>query len=415
MNQVFKQASFIQRVLVLSMLLSVIATHHVWFSYSIDFPKIPLIPFLKFQFSEMIQMVLVVVMMASLLGLFIRVYSKIFLSLFLVSTLLLLAEDVNRLQPWLFIHGVMIVALAMLHDKGLNLLRWGLVFMYAWAGINKLNLNFAWEVFPYFMKPFGVNEMFYHPSGDIGKYSMNGINHIAWIVPLVELLIALFLLLEKWRTQGVLLALILHVIALYILGPFGHNWNSVVWIWNVELMLLVVGLFYQFKMPWSEFKAGLFNSKMGRAYFLLMGLAPLLWYFSIYPHVLSYHLYSGYNPQINFWFNDESSVKLKDEGDRITNIDFKGVSPKLLDTPWMDFTFYDVDRNESFIMADHYAMQELNVPIMAETFYFKMLGAELCTCFGYAGDDAGIRIEERSKFSAKIIERTITCKELLGK
>lgn len=402
------------RILLFSLLVSLWLTHKAWIPVDVDYPRVPLLPFFDPEFPIPFLLVNFILIHVCAIAILTNKRREVALPLLLIAFLLFFIDDIDRFQPWIFVHLPMLVLLVRKGDSAIGLVRWGMAFMYFWGGVHKLNQNFAWEVFPYFMKPFGWNELFYLPSKEIGSYPLPSINHIAWIIPATEILIAFFILIPAFRRIGIVAGVAMHVFTVFILGPLGHNWNSVVWVWNVELLIL---LFLLFGKEIPTFRASLTELKTGRAaivFTFFMGIAPVFWYSGYYPHALSYHLYSGYNPQVNFWFDKETSVRMYTMPDGKSDIDFSKVNKRIMDSKWVDFTFYDVERDESFIMADHYAMQELNVPIFAEEFYFRILGKKLCDCFGFSGDDAGIRMELRSKFSARITEKQISCRELLN-
>lgn len=407
-----RRAELLLRLLVVSLSLSMLATFRAWVPFGVDYPRVPLFPAFDPEFPLPFLFVNFLFLQICLYALLFTSKRQVIFPLIFFSFAVFISDNVDRFQPWIFIHLPMIYLLGKHGNKSLLHCAWILIFMYFWGGINKINLAFAWDVFPYFMKPFGLNAMFYLPTDEIGTYPLPTLNHLAWLIPFAEILIAVFLLSRSRRKSGVLIAVLMHLFALFILGPLGHNWNSVVWIWNAELLLLVYLLFRSEELGGSSLLV-LPLKKAGHVFFILLfGIAPFFWYFGVYPSVLSYHLYSGYNPQVRFWMSAERSVQLKETDELIKDIDFSGVNEKILHSGWIDFTFYDVGRNESFIMVDHYAMQELNIPVMAEEYYFRVLGKKLCNCFGYNDDKAGIRIEHRSKFAAKMLERRYTCREL---
>jgi hypothetical protein len=400
-------------VLSLSFLCCLFITQKAWIPEGVDYPRVSMIPSFELNLSVSVFTGMFWLSVLSLIGLWFERFSKIAFIVFSLMMLLFFLDSIDRFQPWFFIHYPMLAALVFMGARSIPMLQWGMAFMYFWGGVQKLNLNFAWEVFPYFMGPFGLNENFYLDPHEIGTVALPAINHLAWVIPIAEIFTAIALFIPRYRKLAIGLAVFTHLFILYTLGPLGRNWNSVVWVWNIELILLVMLLFRNeqknFREHFGNLKAGIQN----KFYVLIMGVFPVFWYFGFWPHALSYHLYSGYNPQINFWFSESSSVKLEETDSTVTDIDFNGVSPRILETRWIDYTFWDSDRKESFIMVDHYAMEQLNMPVFSEAYYFKILGKKLCDCFGYSGSDAGIRIKSRTKFSALIQEERMTCEELL--
>ena len=64
------------------------------------------------------------------------------------------------------------------------------------------------------------------------------------MAPLVEAGIGVGLL-TRYRNWAVILALGMHAFILFCIGPLGHDWNTVVWPWNVAMAAFVVLLFWR--------------------------------------------------------------------------------------------------------------------------------------------------------------------------
>jgi hypothetical protein len=63
------------------------------------------------------------------------------------------------------------------------------------------------------------------------------------IAPVIEMTLAIGLLFPRVRSLAVAGVVVQHTLVLAMLGPFGHDWNSVIWPWNAAMMLLVPVLF----------------------------------------------------------------------------------------------------------------------------------------------------------------------------
>ena len=66
--------------------------------------------------------------------------------------------------------------------------------------------------------------------------------------PFVEIAIAVMLWSPRLRRLAFALTILTHAFALLFLGPLGHNYNWVVWPWNLAMVALVFGLFASGKM-----------------------------------------------------------------------------------------------------------------------------------------------------------------------
>ena len=61
--------------------------------------------------------------------------------------------------------------------------------------------------------------------------------------PFLEIAIGFALWSSRWRRPGIIAAVGLHLGAVLFLGPLGHNYNWVVWPWNLAMIALVGALF----------------------------------------------------------------------------------------------------------------------------------------------------------------------------
>jgi hypothetical protein len=388
------KAGLIAAVISICFFFEMYLTLKLWYPVDVVHPRVPLIPSIPLNLPAILCGVLTLTMFVSFVLMFSRKFFKLAVIIFLVAVLILILDDVNRLQPWLFLHGLMLLVLAFGREKQTGTLRWMMIFMYLWGGINKLNLNFAWSVFPYLSTPFGFNDTFYLDMTEIGQYPMPAINHLAWIIPATEIFIAIGLIFPRFRKIAGYSAILLHLLTLFALGPLGMNTNSVVWIWNIELIVLVIILFLvkESEVKFSDLK----RSWMNRISGIITGVMPLFWYFGIWPHFISFHLYSGYNPNIEYWF-----VKFNE---------------KILESGYYEngLIFTDLETNENYLLVDYQAANEINVPVFSEEIYFRYTGKKLCECYDGAGEEAGITIKARKKFTGEIVRKRYSCKELLG-
>ena len=64
------------------------------------------------------------------------------------------------------------------------------------------------------------------------------------VAPYLEMGLGLSLLFPRTRRVGVIGILVMHVLLLAMLGPWSLGWNSVVWPWNLAMVVLVPGLFW---------------------------------------------------------------------------------------------------------------------------------------------------------------------------
>jgi hypothetical protein len=100
-------------------------------------------------------------------------------------------------------------------------------------------------------------------------------------------------LFKKTRKISVIFAILMHLTILLAIGPFGINWNEVVWPWNVAMIAFLIILFWKNK----DFTIkDLIPKKFFEYQFLVLILAlvmPVFNLFGYYPAYLSWSLYSN--------------------------------------------------------------------------------------------------------------------------
>lgn len=198
--------------------------------------------------------------------------------------------DQMRLQPWALQYGGMLLVIATaLHPRvqdraraqlaALNACGLILAATYFWSGVQKLNPTFRDEVFPWFTLPLA------------GWLHIDKLPYIlGYVCPWTELAIAIALLIPRTRRLGVIGVLGIHGFALLMLGPLGHNWNNVVWPWNVVQALAAVCIF------WSNSPRAVPAARASFAYafaLLIFGLLPALSFIGLWDSYASMALYSG--------------------------------------------------------------------------------------------------------------------------
>jgi hypothetical protein len=200
--------------------------------------------------------------------------------------LIVAADDQSRWQPWLYQYVVMLAVLAVARDAADTLVAWRavLVALYFWSGVQKLNVTFMTNVFPWLVEPLAS----VLPAG-LARLVTGG-----WlVVPAMEIAVAIGLCVPRLHNAAVAVAIATHVVVLGLLGPWGHGTNLVVWPWNAAMATLVALLF------WNGARAAapavLVPRRLGAhvAVLVLVGILPALSLAGRWDAYLSGALYSG--------------------------------------------------------------------------------------------------------------------------
>ena len=201
--------------------------------------------------------------------------------------------DQMRWQPWVYQYTAMLVALAFctwrvkdqaINSAALNVCRLILVSTYFWSGIHKLNEGFIFDTVTWMFQPITAVT----PAA-VDPYIVS----LGVFLPILEIGIGLGLLWSKTRKVALIAAIAMHVGILILLGPFGHNWNVVVWPWNIAMIASVMLLFW--RTPQVSPMAIIWNRQFAYhgVVLVLFGLLPALSLFGKWDAYLSSALYSS--------------------------------------------------------------------------------------------------------------------------
>jgi hypothetical protein len=214
----------------------------------------------------------------------------------LLCLLLVLAFfDLNRLQPWLFHYILILIVFCSIRKdtKSIAIPSLQLLFcaQYFWGGIHKFNPYYFSEVVPWFAAPLGGGGFFHF---------------IAFLVPALEVFIAIGLLFRKTRMASLVIATLIHVFSLYVVGPLGHNVNVVIWPWNLTMIAFIWLIFFRQEYYFINI-IHIWRKPSVTLLAIVTLLLPVLHVFGQWPASLSFNLYSG---------NTENGVLFLGEGVR---------------------------------------------------------------------------------------------------
>lgn len=204
----------------------------------------------------------------------------------LVLCALLALADQQRWQPWFYQDVFMLGALVFCREgSALNACRLIVAAIYFWSGLQKANFSFWENVYPWLVEPF---------AGFVPDAYGSWLSMGAYAVPVVEAAIGLGLLARSTRPFAVVGALLMHAFIMASIGPWGHDWNTTVWPWNVAMVAFVLVLFWRpsdAPSPLSILLPG--RSAFRWAVVVLFAFMPLLSFWGWWDSYLSASLYSG--------------------------------------------------------------------------------------------------------------------------
>jgi hypothetical protein len=215
--------------------------------------------------------------------------------------------DQTRWQPWVYQYTFLLAALGLggaspeRRTAALNACRLIVAATYFWSGLQKYNVVFVTEVHTWVFDP--VLKVLPDPLA--GWAAAQG-----WSAAAAEAVLGLGLLFRPTRVVAVPLVVLMHATLLFCLGPWGHDWNSVVWPWNAALAVLVVVLFARTPdvKPWHVLWPR--RLPFARAALLLFGVMPAFNFWGLWDSYLSAALYSGNTPNARIVLDDEAAERL---------------------------------------------------------------------------------------------------------
>jgi len=274
---------------------------------------------------------------------------RIYIVAFAILLLFLALLDQTRWQPWAYLYLFMLLSLACFSWKttdvtgairSLNICRLIVVATYFYSGLQKINPRFAAGVFSLF--------------GREGSHH-SILTLVGYAAAAIEVTIALGLLTRRFRNPAVVGGVFMHLFILFCC-IFVYKWNSVVWPWNVAMMVLLVLLFWRADFSYKEI---LWSNplKLQKVVLVLFGILPALSFFGWWDSYLSASLYSANVPVGNIFVGETVKGELPKPVQRYVQ-NLAGVG--------------------NVVRIQDWALGELNVPPYPAVRAYRRIGGEVC-------------------------------------
>lgn len=312
---------------------------------------------------------------------------QIFIAAFLAIILLFCALDQTRWQPWVFQYSFLLLLLAVFSwrsedangvGRTLNIARLVIAGTYIFSGLQKLNWNFIDNDFPWIVQP--ITKLFPVTAGTLHALGV--------CAPFIQIAFGAGLLTKRFRRGSLLLAVGMHVFILAMFGPFGHDWNNVVWPWTAamavfDIVLFAGAEFSPIDVIWSP---GHHVHKLALALFAVL---PLLSFFNLWDSYLSAALYSG-----NLV---EATIYLSDAGQRALPVSIAAYA-------------VHTSSNTNVLNIQRWAIDDVNVTPYPETRIYKRIAKSVCQSMSDPSQLVLIVEEKRLFFSQP--ETGYRCKDM---
>jgi uncharacterized membrane protein YphA (DoxX/SURF4 family) len=343
-------------------------SYKLWLSTRF-YPLTPVFPFLKpipAPFDKML-------FGAALLTLVLSALTPRLIPFFATLAVVLACCDQSRLQPWFYEYVFLLLGVAFASPNACRLI---VAATYFWSGAQKLNAGFIGDVFPWMLEPF-LRHL---------PHSAQALVHpLSVAAPFIELWIGIALLGRKFRTPAVVAAVAMHLFILVALGPWGQNYNHVVWPWNIAMAAAVVVLFW--KTDDSARHVLFSKNPFHIAALLLFGLAPMLSFFGYWDHYLSAAMYTSNTNHGTIYFSDKLFDRLPD-----------GIQ---------DYARVETPEIDSIDIAE-WSANELNVPPYPEVRIYKSVARKICE-YAQNPSEARLSVTSKSTIGKSITGTSYTC------
>ena len=259
------------------------------------YPHVPMVPGMP-QPPEALALVLFVLMLLALLvtaasGKFVRAAMAIALAILFVWV----ALDQNRWQPYVVFYAVAFLGLLLhTHERGVDAafapFKTLLCFTYFYSGLHKFNYRYVTHDFEAFLSP-----LFARTGIELTARAMAAGSLLA---AAFEMSMGVLLFFARTRRLAVIGLTLMHAFILLALGPFGANYNSVVWPWNVASIAALWLVFARDDQNGTRWFDGA-RRPARLAFFavvVLFGVMPLASFAGRWVSALSFRLYSGKQP-----------------------------------------------------------------------------------------------------------------------
>jgi uncharacterized membrane protein YphA (DoxX/SURF4 family) len=200
--------------------------------------------------------------------------------------------DQTRWQPWVFLYVFLLATLALFswdradaagQRSALNIARLIVAFTYVFSGLQKTNLNFIDNDFPWIVSPIT----------HLVPASATPLHVVAMLVPFVQVAFGIGLLTNRFRRVSLVVAVSMHIFILAMFGPFGLDWNDVVWPWTAAMAVFDVLLFADDERYSAADLRSARQHPFHAVVLLVFVALPALSFVNLWDSFLSAALYSG--------------------------------------------------------------------------------------------------------------------------
>ena len=211
--------------------------------------------------------------------------------------------DQNRWQPWEYQYIFIIITLVINYKNdtdALAIIAFIFAAIYFYSGLGKMNAVFSQSI-QHALTRSGI----FHASN---SYLYNFlVYHSGYASGITELSLSIGLFFQRTKKIAAIFLILMHILILVLFGPFGINYDIIIWPWNIAMILLLYILFIS-KQPASiQFKS--IKKGWNKIIIILFGILPALNFFGYWDFFLSSSLFSTKPTDMYICINKPRSSK----------------------------------------------------------------------------------------------------------
>jgi predicted DCC family thiol-disulfide oxidoreductase YuxK/uncharacterized membrane protein YphA (DoxX/SURF4 family) len=221
------------------------------------------------------------------------------------------AFDQMHLQAWIFMYAFLLGTLAVFswrpddtqgRDIAINTARLIVAATYVYSGLQKINFNFVSNDFPWIVQPIT----------NLLPGTADALHAFGAFAPLLQVGFGLGLLLPRTRPVSLVLAVLMHLFILAMLGPFGWNWNAIIWPWTAAMAVFDIVLFARADTRARDilWPPGGTGWRYRAIVFVLFAIMPAASFFNAWDSEISSALYSGNVTEGRLYVDDKGAAAL---------------------------------------------------------------------------------------------------------
>ncbi len=373
-------------VVVLVFCLGLLMSPHLWIGPR-SYPLAPVFDLLP-QNVHPVDYVMFAALFALAAAMLVAPKPQKFIAAFLAIIAVFCLLDQTRWQPWVFLYSLLLATLALFswdsddvagRKRALNIARLIMAGTYVFSGLQKINLNFMQNDFPWIVSPIT----------DVMPAAAPALHWLGMAAPFIQVAFALGLLTRRFRRVSLIAAVAMHLFILAMFGPLGLNWNSIIWPWTAAMAVLDILLFTsKQEFSWREivwpgrrvYHAGALA---------VVALLPLLSFVNLWDSYLSAALYSGNLTEAEIYATDRAKDAMP-----------SSIHARLVET----------SPNTNVLSIQWWAIEDLNVQPYPEPRVYRKIARDICK-YVSDGDGVVLLVREQRLFFSKP-ETGYRCHEL---